>query len=120
MAKKTEDEHYNSYVIPMNFENGARLFGFIKFWNALETIVICGGLGFIEYYIMSFLKVELTIFVGIMCATIIPIGIFCIIGIEGCDLVRFLLRMLRSIQNRKHIVRKENYNAVLKEKNNSK
>lgn len=117
LAKKLkEEEVYNTYVIPMNFENGSRLLGFVKLWNGAEAVVLCGGLGFFEYNVMTALRVDLYVFIAIMCVTLIPLAILCIIGVEGIDIGRFLLRMLKSMQNRKHIVRKENYDAVLKEK----
>lgn len=116
MAKNSKEEFYATYVIPMNFENGSRILGFIKLWNAIETVAICGGLGFLEYKLMQMFSVSLTNMVTVMCITLIPLGVLTVIGVEGCDLVSFLIRMVKSIKNRKYVVRRELYDAAVQEK----
>ena len=115
-GSKKEEEFYETYVIPMNFDNGARIFGFIKLWNAIEAVIICGGLGFFEYKIFSMFSMSITNIVAIMSITLIPLGVLTIIGVEGCDLLRFGIRMIKSMKNRKYIVRREMYNSAIQEK----
>lgn len=96
MSMRQEDS--DIYVIPPNFiETGTIFGGTIRFRNAMEALVIALVIGIPVFK----LPVTLTTKIIIACLTVLPMGLFAIIGINGESLSSFIINFFVYLKNRR-------------------
>ncbi len=83
------EERNNTYIIPGNFEDAGGVFGFsIRYRNAIEAVILgyllfkIGGVIFATFPF----EVRIVLFVAI----VMPVVVFCIIGIKGDSLTQYI------------------------------
>ena len=99
MAKK-DDETDQIYYIPSNFIDTGTLFGgMVKLRNMIEAaiITVIVGLPIIG------LSVSLTTKIIISCFTVLPLGLFAVMGVSGESLSSFIIGFIRFLKNRRII-----------------
>lgn len=99
MARKDEEIN-TTFIIPQNFTDSGKVLGMFRTRNLIEAIVFAGVPG---YFIWSVLLPIVGI-VPTICVTIfliVPIFIFCIMGINEDALTIFLQHVLVFLKNRK-------------------
>lgn len=105
----SDNEKSTVYYVPENYTNGAKLLGFLNPRNAVELLILDGSLAFAE---IKLIHCPAMLKVAILCMTVVPLGIFLVMGIDGCSLTEYLQRMFKSVKNKKYMVRKEAYFGV--------
>ena len=103
ISKYKEDnmsESYNKYVIPENYTNSGNFLGKIPLRNFIDLAVLCGTLTFVE---LKFISATWIIKFAVVAATVLPIAIVCIIGIDGGSISEYLVRMLSFFIDRKNL-----------------
>ena len=86
------EDNENTYVIPANFTESNKIFGgLINIRNAFEAIVIVLIIGFLEARFFAFSE---TVKIVFMSLTLIPIGVFSLIGIDGDSILQFVKRLI--------------------------
>jgi len=101
LSESKEDEKA-VYIIPENFiESGTILGGTIKLRNAIEALIIT--------LVVLFPILKLTLgFTGkivIMCLTVLPVGIFALIGIGEDSLIEYIISFFKFLKKRR-VIRK--------------
>ena len=107
-----ENEQEVIYDIPANYtESGKLLGGLVALRNAVETIVTVALAGIAEH----FLPLPFTARLVLMVLSLIPVGIACLVGVEGESLWRFSGHVIRFlIRRRKLHLRKPDLNDETK------
>lgn len=100
-----ETEGANRYVVPLNFSNGAKVFGMFNTRNIVEAGILVAGLAYLEWTLISSSTVKLVV----ICVTCIPAAILGAVGLGGCSLSEYVIKMFKSLTNKKYMVRKEDY-----------
>lgn len=96
-----EDKEYeNSYAIPANYTDSGKLLGMITPRNAIEAIVLVLAAGYLEYLLIPMQEMVRVI---VMVVTLLPMGIFAIIGIDGDSLLQYLRHVFRFIKSRRKL-----------------
>lgn len=104
-----DDREYNNiYVIPANYTDSGRLLGgMLETRNAVEAVILILLVGYPE---LMWLSVPGVIKVVIMTVTLMPLGVFALIGIGGDSLMQFVAHMaMHWIRRRKLRFRRINY-----------
>lgn len=115
MSMRQEDS--DIYVIPPNFiETGTILGGTIRFRNAMEALVIALVIGIPVFK----LPVTLTTKIIIACLTVLPMGLFAIIGINGESLSSFVINFFVYLKNRRIVGMTEENESVAAENTEKK
>lgn len=110
-------EDSDIYVIPPNFiETGTIFGGTIRFRNAMEALVIALVIGIPVFK----LPVTLTTKIIIACLTVLPIGLFAIIGINGESLSSFVINFFVYLKNRRIVGMTEENKSVAAENTEKK
>lgn len=110
-------EDSDIYVIPPNFiETGTIFGGTIRFRNAMEALVIALVIGIPVFK----LPVTLTTKIIIACLTVLPIGLFAIIGINGESLSSFVINFFVYLKNRRIVGMTEENESVAAENTEKK
>ncbi len=113
MSDKSENK-IRTYIIPNNFTESGKLFnGMLSIRNSVETLIICGGLYFLEDSLLK-PEVSVQVYYIILMLTTVPIGIVSIIGINGDPLSVFIKTVFLYIKNR----RKLSFRRIYNEKKN--
>ena len=90
-----EDEIYN---IPVNYnESGKILGGTVPFRNFIESVIIVGIIGFLEF---NFITSEV-IKAIIMTVTLAPVTVFSFAGIDGDSLFQYCLRIVKFLYRKR-------------------
>ena len=93
-----ESDENDVYVIPPNFVEGDSILGgTVKLRNAIEACVLSFAIAF-PIFKQSF---SITTKIIIICFTVLPVGIFAVIGISGESLTQFIINFLYFIFNRR-------------------
>lgn len=88
-----EKEYSNVYVIPANYTDSGRLLGgMLETRNAIEAVILIFLVGYPE---LMWLSAPGAIKVVIMTLTLLPLGIFALIGISGDSLMQYVAGMAR-------------------------
>ena len=94
----TGQEENDIYIIPPNFIDTGTIFGgTIKLRNAVEALILALLIGVPVFH----LPVTLTTKIIIACLTVLPAGLFAIIGIGGESLSSFVLNFFVYLKNRR-------------------
>jgi len=104
-----DDREYNNiYIIPANYTDSGRLLGgMLETRNAVEAVILVLLVGYPE---LMWLSVPGVIKVVIMTVTLMPLGVFSLIGIGGDSLMQFVTHMfMHWIRRRKLRFRRINY-----------
>ena len=95
MSKQNE---HDIYLIPPNFIEGGTVFGgMLKLRNVIEA----GIIAFIIGFPICMLDISLTTKIVILCLTVLPIGIFAVIGIYGEALSSFIFNFFKFLKLRR-------------------
>lgn len=91
-------EENDIYIIPPNFIDTGTIFGgTIKLRNAVEALILALLIGVPVFQ----LPVTLTTKIIIVCLTVLPAGLFAIIGIGGESLSSFVINFFVYLKNRR-------------------
>lgn len=94
----TGQEENDIYIIPPNFIDTRTIFGgTIKLRNAVEALILALLFGIPVFH----LPVTLTTKIIIACLTVLPAGLFAIIGIGGESLSSFVINFFVYLKNRR-------------------
>lgn len=96
-----EEVRQEVYYIPENFEDaGGVLGGHFSQRNAIELVVLCGPLAYIE---AKFLPLDIQSLIMVMILTVIPLAAVCAFGIHGESLSQILVAYIRFIRKRRKL-----------------
>lgn len=96
-----EEVKQEVYYIPDNFEDaGGVLGGHFTQRNAIELLVLCGPLAYLELKLLRF-SIETNII--IMMLTLIPLAALCAFGINGESLSQILVAFIRYRRKRRKL-----------------
>lgn len=103
-----EREVSNVYAIPANYTDSGKLFGgMLETRNTIEAVILVALIGYPEF---MWLPVPGTIKVIIMVVTLLPLGVFALMGIAGDSLCQYFMHMCRHwIRRRKLHLRRIGY-----------
>ena len=88
-----EREENNVYIIPANYtDSGKWLGGLLALRNTIETIVLLLGLGYIE---VALIPMGQMVRIIVMVLTMLPLGLFAMMGIDGDSLFQYLGHIFR-------------------------
>lgn len=82
-----KEEINNNYAIPANYTDSGKLLGMLETRNAVEAVGLVAIIGYIE---VMYIPIGLMGKVVLAVVTLLPIGIFAAIGIDGDSLLQFL------------------------------
>ena len=89
------------YTIPANYTDAGKIFGgLVAVRNLVESIIFCVALGYMELVLIPMTE---TVRIIVMIVTILPIGLFALIGVDGDSLCQYLWRMLKFLFRRRKI-----------------
>ena len=101
--KEQEEEQAMSFLIPTNFTDSGKLFnGMIDTRNAIEAVVLVGGLGKLEQLIL-FDMLGFKIAIIVMIVTLSPILIGTVIGINGDCFTIFMKTFFTFLKNKRKL-----------------
>lgn len=107
----------NTYEIPANYKNSGRwIQGKFEPRNVCETVVMVVLAVYLE---MKFIPVGIYIKLCVMIPTVMILGIFGLIGIDGDSFTQFIGRMLRFLKRRRKLHMRRvgwDYNPPVKHK----
>lgn len=96
-----EEVKQEVYYIPENFEDaGGVLGGHFAQRNAIELMVLCGPLAYLEF---KFLAFSWKTNIIIMMVTLIPLAALCAFGINGESLSQMLVSYIRFVRKRRKL-----------------
>lgn len=88
-----EREENNVYIIPANYtDSGKWLGGLLSLRNTVETIILLAGFGYIEIVLIPMPQ---TVKIIVMVLTMLPLGLFSLMGIDGDSLFQYLGHIFR-------------------------
>ena len=88
-----EREVSNIYSIPANYTDSGKLFGgMLETRNTIEAVILVGLIGYPEF---MWLHVPGTIKVIIMVVTLLPLGVFALMGVAGDSLCQYFMHICR-------------------------
>ena len=101
------DEEKGIYIIPTNYtESGKLLGGLIALRNAVETIILLTGIGYIE----TIIPMTQTVRIVVMVLTMLPIGLIALMGIDDDSMFEYLGLVFRFFKRK----RKLHFNKEIK------
>ena len=87
----SEFDNSGFYPVPANYTDSGRLFGGLcEVRNTVEAVVLVALLGYPE---LAWLHLVLPLKVVVMTVTLLPLGVFALIGIGGESLLQYVLHM---------------------------
>ena len=99
------EEENKYYVIPANYtDSGKWLGGLLSFRNAMETLVLLAGLGYIE----TIIPMAQTVRIIVMVLTILPLGLISLMGIDGDSLFQYVGHVFKFLKRRRKLHFKKN------------
>lgn len=97
----SENEYNNTYAIPANYTDSGKLMGgMLEVRNTIEAVFLIVLVGYPELFWMP---VGTTAKVIIMTVTLIPLGVFAIMGVGGDSLLQFVGHMIRYLVRRRKL-----------------
>jgi len=102
--------NYNKYIIPENYNNSGNFLGKIKLRHFIDMILFGGTVALVE---IKFIPVSWVIKFIILVVSVLPICLFCIIGIDGCSVTEYLIRMFSFFVDRRNIRDEEEQAAYI-------
>jgi hypothetical protein len=106
-------DNSNFYPIPANYTDSGRLFGGLcEVRNTIEAAVLVVLIGYPE---LTWLHFALPLKVIVMTITLLPLGVFALIGIGGESLLQYALHMVAYMRT-KRVLHFERIQAIEIEK----
>lgn len=94
-------EFSNIYTIPPNYTDSGKLMGgMLETRNTVEAGILLVLVGYPE---VMWLPVELTTKIVVMTVTLIPLGVFALMGIGGDSLLQYVTHMIRFWRRRRKL-----------------
>ena len=95
------EEENKYYVIPANYtDSGKWLGGLLSFRNAMETVVLLAGLGYIEAVLIP---MSGTVQIIVMVLTMLPLGLITMMGIDGDSLFEYVEHIIKFIRRKRKL-----------------
>lgn len=95
------EEENKYYVIPANYtDSGKWLGGLLSFRNAVETIILLAGLGYIEG---ALIPMSGTVRIIVMVLTMLPLGLITMMGIDGDSLFEYVGHIFRFLRRKRKL-----------------
>lgn len=95
------EEENKYYVIPANYtDSGKWLGGLLSFRNAVETIVLLLGLGYIE---VALIPMSGTVRIIVMVLTLLPLGLITMMGIDGDSLFQYAGHIFKFLKRKRKL-----------------
>lgn len=95
------EEENKYYVIPANYTDSGKWFGgLLSFRNAVETVVLLAGLGYIEG---ALIPMSGMVRIIIMVLTMLPLGLITMMGIDGDSLFEYVGHIFRFIRRKRKL-----------------
>ena len=95
------EEENKYYVIPANYtDSGKWLGGLLSFRNAVETVVLLAGLGYIEG---ALIPMSGMVRIIVMVLTMLPLGLITMMGIDGDSLFEYVGHIFKFLRRRRKL-----------------
>ena len=95
------EEENKYYVIPANYtDSGKWLGGLLSFRNAVETVVLLAGLGYIEGALIPMSDMVRII---VMVLTMLPLGLITMMGIDGDSLFEYVGHIFKFLRRKRKL-----------------
>ena len=95
------EEENKYYVIPANYtDSGKWLGGLLSFRNAVETVVLLAGLGYIEG---ALIPMSGMVRIIVMVLTMLPLGLITMMGIDGDSLFEYVGHIFRFLRRKRKL-----------------
>lgn len=95
------EEENKYYVIPANYtDSGKWLGGLLSFRNAVETVVLLAGLGYIEG---ALIPMSGTVRIIVMVLTMLPLGLITMMGIDGDSLFEYVGHIFKFLRRKRKL-----------------
>lgn len=95
------EEENKYYVIPANYtDSGKWLGGLLSFRNAVETVILLAGLGYIEG---ALIPMSGTVRIIVMVLTMLPLGLITMMGIDGDSLFEYVGHIFRFLRRKRKL-----------------
>ena len=95
------EEENKYYVIPANYtDSGKWLGGLLSFRNAIETVVLLAGLGYIEG---ALIPMSGMVRIIVMVLTMLPLGLITMMGIDGDSLFEYVGHIFKFIRRKRKL-----------------
>ena len=94
-------EEKNVYMIPVNYtDSGKLLGGMLSVRSAIETVILLLVFGYIE---LAIIPMGETLRIIVMVVTLLPMGVFAMMGIDGESLFQYIGHICKYIVRRRRI-----------------
>lgn len=94
-------EYSNVYDIPANYTDSGKLFGgMVDTRNAVEAVLLLIAVGVPE---LLWIPMPGTIRIVVMTVTLIPLGVFTVMGVDGGSLFQYIGNILRFWSRRRKL-----------------
>lgn len=95
------EEENKYYVIPANYtDSGKWLGGLLSFRNAVETVILLVGLGYVEG---ALIPMSGTVRIIVMVLTMLPLGLITMMGIDGDSLFEYVGHIFKFLSRKRKI-----------------
>ena len=95
------EEENKYYVIPANYtDSGKWLGGLLSFRNAVETVVLLAGLGYIEG---TLIPMSGMVRIIVMVLTMLPLGLITMMGIDGDSLFEYIGHIFKFLRRKRKL-----------------
>lgn len=94
-------EEEQIYVIPANYTDSGKLFGgMIEYRNAIETLCLLLGFGYVEIFLIP---LPITAKVIVATVTLVPLCMVSLMGIDGDSLLQYLGHVLKHLFKKRRL-----------------
>ena len=95
------EEENKYYVIPANYtDSGKWPGGLLSFRNAVETVILLAGLGYVEG---ALIPMSGTVRIIVMVLTMLPLGLITMMGIDGDSLFEYVGHIFRFLRRKRKL-----------------
>lgn len=95
------EEENKYYVIPANYtDSGKWLGGLLSFRNAVETVILLVGLGYVEG---ALIPMSGTVRIIVMVLTMLPLGLITMMGIDGDSLFEYIGHIFKFLSRKRKL-----------------
>lgn len=95
------EEENKYYVIPANYtDSGKWLGGLLSFRNAVETVILLAGLGYVEG---ALIPMSGTVRIIVMVLTMLPLGLITMMGIDGDSLFEYVGHIFKFLRRKRKL-----------------
>ena len=95
------EEENKYYVIPANYtDSGKWLGGLLSFRNAVETVILLAGLGYVEG---ALIPMNGTVRIIVMVLTMLPLGLITMMGIDGDSLFEYIGHIFKFLRRKRKL-----------------